>query len=164
MAHETFLDFWKASHKHLRDARELIQPPTFDPMVAGNATRHLRGGWYLGGYAIECVFKTYLITTVLDVSRSGATLTSACTTLRKRGKDVPDLLSAGGHRLSLLYGLTDLDDRLPTDQVFRRRLGISQRWTHLMRYDPTLPKREDALSYVEAVGEVHGQVIRLHGS
>ena len=59
----------KSGTRRLRDAEELLEPPTLDPKERGAETRHLSGAVYLAGYGVECLLKAYLISRRSGCSR-----------------------------------------------------------------------------------------------
>ena len=103
-------EYHQSGLRRLRDAEELLQPPTLLPNESGAETRHLRGAMYLAGYAVECALKEYLLAQDSEVSLAGW--------LEKRrasDREAPNLLSAEGHDIALLISLTDLEQRLDND-------------------------------------------------
>ncbi len=102
----------KSAGRRLRDAEELLQPPSVALEEQGAKTRHLRGAIYLAGYAIECILKAYII----SQSASAMSLADAIEERRQAGEQMPNILGADGHNLRLLLSLTDLEGSLTTDE------------------------------------------------
>ncbi len=140
-------EFVKSGPRRLRDAEELLQPPTLNPTEQGADTRHLRGAVYLAGYGVECLLKAYIISRQANCAH----LSDARDEIRK-SKDIRDICSAAGHDLRYLLSLTDLEARL--DEPKRRQMGICFKWSSTGRYDPRPVTREDATARVEAARNI----------
>jgi hypothetical protein len=154
--YEGISQFVKAAERRLRDAEELLQPPTLAPQEQGAETRHLRAAVYLAGYAIECILKVYIIQ-----QQGVKTLTAAVDALRKAGKNVPDLNSTIGHHLQRLLSLTDLERQLDNERERKKDWNICLKWRSNWRYDPTSPTRANAEEFVKAVRSVYAWVKAL---
>lgn len=148
--------FRKVAPRHLRDAEELLQPPSLAPQERGAAGRHLRAAVYLAGYAVECILKAY----VISRQPSATTLTQAVEARRAAGEGIPNVLGAEGHRLPLLLSLTDLEAILATDHQRQRDWGICSKWKVSWRYDPNLPTASFAVEFVGATRDVYQWIQR----
>ena len=137
-------EYIKSGVRRLRDAEELLQPPTLHPKEYGADTRHLRGAVYLAGYGIECLLKAYLISRQENCSR----LSEARDALRASGLLIRDICSAAGHDLRYLLSLTDLEARM--DSKKQRQMSLSAKWSSSWRYDPRAVTRNDADTRIEA--------------
>ncbi len=148
-------EYHQSGLRRLRDAEELLQPPTLLPNESGAETRHLRGAMYLAGYAVECALKEYLL------AKDNAVSLAAW--LEKRsasGRDTPHLLSAEGHDITLLISLTDLEQRLDNDTDRKKDWGICCRWKSTWRYDPKTPSFAFAFEFVVAARRFYQWVLR----
>src|SRR5258708_3272763 len=138
--------FIKAARARLDDGFRLLE------RNEGARVIHTRGAMYLGGYALECALKVYIIQ-----SERANTLTEAVDRLRQkeRGRQerrrIPDLATAAGHRLSLLLALTNLEGQIEHGSTLWRQLQLSFQWQSNWRYDPTQPSEEDARTFLTAV-------------
>src|SRR5687768_16647699 len=135
-------EFIKAARCRLDDAKRLLE-------YGENAgKRHTRGAMYISGYALECALKVYII------QAAGArTLSEAVDTLRSKAvaradaREIPDLNTSAGHRLSLLYGLTDLSGMVKHGSGLWRRIQSTFRWQSDWRYDPSQPELREAKDF-----------------
>jgi len=78
----------------------------------GAGERHLRAAVYLAGYAIECILKVYIISRVAGA----VSLAGAIEDRRAMGEQIPNILGAEGHRLTILLSLTDLETYLMDEE------------------------------------------------
>ncbi len=99
--YDDIIHFRKAGLQRLRDAEELLQPPSITPNVSEASTRHLRGAMYLAGYGIECVLKEYIISPTPPARSLGKALEIR----EASGKSAFDLYSSAGHNLTGLLAL-----------------------------------------------------------
>ena len=134
----------KSGIRRLRDAEELLQPPTLHPREQGADTRHLRGAVYLSGYGTECLLKAYLISRQPNCAR----LAEVRDAIRAGGNPIRDICGEAGHDLRYLLSLTDLEARMDIEKL--RWMGLSARWSSSGRYDPRSVSREDADARIEA--------------
>lgn len=142
-------DFAKSGPHRLKDAEELMEPPTADAARSDAATRHLRGAMYLAGYAVECLLKAYLI------QQEGCRyLSDAQQRINARrqsaGKEpIRDIArTASGHSLGYLLGLTDLESQQGFDVKLWGRLT---EWKPAWRYDPAPSAPDAARAFLEDV-------------
>ena len=145
----------KSAARRLRDAEELLQPPSLALEEQGAETRHLRGAVYLAGYAVECILKAYII----SQSGSAMSLADVVEERKQAGEQMPNILGADGHNLSLLLSLTDLEERLTTDE-HKKDWGTCVKWKSTWRYDPNPPTARFASEIVIAVRNVYRWVER----
>jgi hypothetical protein len=146
-------EFRKVASHRLRDAQELLQPPTLDPNGGNRSTRHLRGAMYLAGYAVECILKAYLI----DMYRPLSTLAQVDAKLRRLDAALPNLLSAEGHRIAVILRHTDLE--VYQGDLQRLQFGqIASVWNVEMRYDPSSPARPRAVQHVSVAEDLYNWV------
>lgn len=137
-------EFVKSGRRRLRDAEELLAPPSIDPDEAGADTRHLRGAAYLAGYGVECLLKAYIISRQEGCRR----LFQARDVLNRDRGPIRDICGASGHDVRYLLSLTDLETRMGEDKL--RQMEYCARWSSSWRYDPRPIKREDAETRVKA--------------
>lgn len=137
-------EYVKSGSRRLRDAEELLQPPTLHPKEQGADTRHLRGAIYLSGYGVECLLKAYII----SCQRGGSRLSEARDAIRASGNPIRDICGEAGHDLRYLLSLTDLEARMDPEKL--RQMSLSAKWSSSWRYDPRRVSREDADARVEA--------------
>ena len=153
--HDGLSQYRKAAARRLRDAEELLQPPSLASEEQGADTRHLRGAVYLAGYAVECVLKAYII----SQAASAMSLAEAGEERRRAGEQVPNILGADGHDLRLLLSLTDLEERF-TDNARKRDWSLCMKWKPAWRYDPKPPTATFALEFMGAVKRIYQWVER----
>ena len=153
--HDGKTEFIKAAAARLRDAEELLQPPTLSPNERGADTRHLRSTMYLARYSVECVLKAYIIS-----QSKVSTLTEALDRRRAAGEQIGNIMGAEGHRLSLLLTLSGLDTLLNNETELKKDCGTCCKWDSTWRYDPVNPKRGEAEGFMLAVRRVHDWVKR----
>ena len=146
--YDGFSEYRKVAKRRMRDAEELLQPPSLAAAEQGAETRHLRAAVYLAGHAVECILKAYLI----DRQPPAQTLSEAVTIRRAAGEVVPNILGDEGHRLPLLLVLTQLEPFLIANEDRRRDWGVCSKWKSTWRYDPISPSREFAAEFVAASG------------
>ena len=144
----------KAAARRLQDAEELLQPPSTHPNVQGADTRHLRAAEYLAGYAVECILKVYIISRVAGA----VSLAGAIEERRATGEQIPNILGAEGHRLTLLLSLTDLEAYL-VDEERKKDWSICVKWKSTWRYDPN-PPDDNAAEFVSAIRRIYRWVER----
>lgn len=137
-------EYVKSGIRRLRDAEELLQPPTLNPKEQGAGTRHLRGAVYLAGYGVECLLKAYLISRQRNCFR----LSEARDAMRAAGNPIRDICGEAGHDLRYLLSLTDLEACMDAGQL--RQMSLSAKWSSSWRYDPRPVAREDAAARIEA--------------
>ncbi len=160
--HDGIGEYRKAGARRLRDAQELLEPPSLEPHEQGAQTRHLRAAVYLAGHAVECVLKAYLISR----QASALTLLQAVSARRAQGESLPNILSVpnilgeDGHRLDLLLTLSGLEGLLLTNKGRQQDWGICFKWKSPWRYDPTVPSREYATEYIDAADRFCEWVLR----
>ncbi len=94
----------------------------------------------LAGYAVECILKVYIISRVASAN----SLAEAITKRRDAGEEIPNILSAEGHKLLTLLSLTDLEARFGDDER-KKDWSLCVKWKSTWRYDPEPPKTADAL-------------------
>ena len=140
----------KAAARRLRDAEELLQPPTVDAYEHGSETRHLRAAVYLAGYAIECILKVYLISQVAVAN----TLSDVIEARRATGEQFPNILGTDGHRLDILVSLTDLEAQFGNEKR-KRDWSLCVKWKSTWRYDPNPPTEIFAFEFVAAVRRIY---------
>lgn len=145
----------KAAARRIKDAEELLQPPTVDAREQGAETRHLRAAVYLAGYAVECILKVYLISQVASAN----SLSDAVEARRAMGEQLPNLLGAEGHRLDVLLSLTDLEAQF-SDEERRQDWSLCVKWKSTWRYDPNPPPATFAFEFVAAVRRIYRWVER----
>jgi hypothetical protein len=157
--HDGKSDLIKAAVSRLQDAERLLEISSASQRKPKGEKSHTRGAMYLAGYAIECVLKVYIIQ-----AQRANTLTEAVSKLRAveqtrpNPRDIPDLNSTAGHRLSVLLGLTDLAKYVEQDTALRRDWNLSFQWQSTWRYDPHQPELEDAKEFVSAVRKVYNWI------
>ena len=137
-------EYVKSGLRRLRDAEELLQPPTLHPQEQGADTRHLRGAVYLAGYGVECLLKAYIISR----QRNCVRLSEARDAIRAGGYPIRDICGEAGHDLRYLLSLTDLEAAMNPEKL--RQMSLSARWSSSSRYDPRPVSREDADARIEA--------------
>lgn len=137
-------EYVKSGPRRLRDAEELLQPPTLHPKEHGADTRHLRGAVYLAGYGVECLLKAYLISRQPNCTR----LSEARDAIRASGNPIRDICGEAGHDLRYLLSLSDLEARMDAEKL--RWMSLSARWSSSGRYDPRPVSREDAGARIAA--------------
>lgn len=151
--YDSIYDFRKVAIHRLRDAFELLEPPSRDVNTSDASSRHLRGSMYLAGYAVECILKAYLI----GMHSPLKTLSEVDLKLRKNDPEMPNLLSAQGHSISTILRFTDLEAY--QDALQRRQFGqIAGSWNVDMRYDPASPPRTAAVEHVRVASELYNWV------
>lgn len=144
----------KAAARRLRDAEELLEPPSLASQEQGAGERHLRAAVYLAGYAIECILKVYIISRVAGA----VSLAGAIEDRRAMGEQIPNILGAEGHRLTILLSLTDLETYL-MDEERKKDWSICVKWKSAWRYDPN-PPTDNAWEFVSAVRRIYHWVER----
>src|SRR5580658_20043 len=128
--HDGLADFRLAAAQRLKDAEELLEPPTLEPNGPLATRRHLRGAMYLAGYAVECITKAYLISMHAPLN----TLSDVDAKLRRTTPEMPNLLSASGHSIEVVVRFTDLAAEQNEHQ--RRSLGfVASEWSTDLRYN-----------------------------
>ena len=145
----------KVAARRLKDAQELLQPPSIDADEQGADTRHLRAAVYLAGYAVECILKVYIISQAAPAT----SLAGAVEARRALGEQIPNLLGAEGHRLDILLALTDLETRFVSNER-KRDWSLCVKWKSTWRYDPDPPARTFAFEFVAAVRRLYRWVER----
>lgn len=149
--YDGILQFRSVGIRRLRDAEELLQPPTIDPYSSDANTRHLRTAVYLAGYSIECVLKEYIISR----TPPAMTLDEALRIRAEKGLSVISVNSAEGHNLSALLKLTDLEASIFSEKKVTTNWHICLGWRSTWRYDPDPPTRQNAEAFVEATRNVY---------
>lgn len=149
---ETQPEYALASQQQLRDAAELLQPPSLDPTSPDALTRHLVGAMYLAGYAVECSLKEFLLRkfSPLATPAPGSSVTfddvlpQVDAALGRKLKDL--------HSLSDLWLATGLDAR---DTTMTANLGACSIWRVDWRYRPPAARaRSDAEQLVSAASDL----------
>ena len=132
-------DYIKSGLRHLRDAEELMQPPTLLPKQEDAARRHLNGAVYLAGYSVECFFKAYIITQeakrgtplYLSLARDAINARNA----RAGLPPIRDICAGGvGHDLNYLFIISKVGDLWSREK--RQQFGLCAKWSSEWRYDP----------------------------
>lgn len=142
-------DFVKSGPRRLRDAEELMEPPTRAAQGSDADQRHLRAAMYLAGYAVECLLKAYLID-----QEECQSLAEAQKRINRRRQSqgqeaIPDIAhTSAGHNIGLLVGLTDLAERPGYDP---RLWGRVDQWKSTWRYIPDSPDRVKAEKFMSDV-------------
>ena len=146
---DTVQEYRRSGARRLEDARELLEPPTFDPQRSDAERRHLRGAMYLAGYAVECLLKAYLIQL-----NEAQTLKAAVETINQRRMHqglagIENIArSAAGHKIEYLLQLTDL----PQFPDFDRELwGRLAQWSSSWRYETDAVPRARAAEFLDDV-------------
>ncbi len=145
---DTIQDYKRSAVKRLEDAKELLEPPTFDPQRSDADHRHLRGAMYLAGYAAECLVKAYLIQHM-----NAQTLAAAVDILnqqrRQQGKEPVEQIArtAAGHKILYLLQLTDLPQYPAYDPMWAR---VAQ-WRSSWRYETDPVARADTENFLKDV-------------
>jgi len=101
-------EFVKSGQQRLRDAEELLQPPTLDSKEGQPQDRHLGGADYLAGYGIECLLKAYII----HKHPPCLTLTEAMEQRHSAGVFAQNLTGKAGRNLAYLLRLTNPEGRM----------------------------------------------------
>lgn len=139
-----------ASQQQLRDASELLEPPTLDPTGCDAMTRHLVGAMYLAGYAVECGLKEFLLrkfghlaTPAPGTQVTFDLITSHVATAAGKHPRNLDL-----HSLSDLWNATGLATR---DVTMTANQGTCSIWRVDWRYRPPAGTlRQEAEEFVQA--------------
>ncbi|MCE5240368.1 hypothetical protein LLH23_18030 [bacterium] len=149
---ETQAEYQLASQQQLRDAAELLQPPSLDPGGADAMTRHLVGAMYLAGYAVECGLKEFLL------RRFGPLVTPAPGTGVTFDQIQPHVDAALGKKLKDLHSLTDLWNATGLSMrstTMTANLGACAIWRVDWRYRPPANRaRVDAEQLVNAASDL----------
>lgn len=147
---ETVRDFRRAADNRLGDALELIEKPTRDSQRSDANRRHLRGAMYLGGYAVECLLKAYLIRQTNMQTLAEATDILDLKQAEQGGSPTKNIRrSAAGHKIAYLLSLTDLPkERAVYDAKLWGRLG---EWQSSWRYETDAVELETALAFLSDV-------------
>ncbi len=143
--------FIKAALDRLKDAEELLAPPSRDPAVSDASRRHLRAAMYLAGYSVECILKAYIISRVPNAN----SLSIAIQRRRDSGEEIPEIQGNAGHNLVTLMNLTDLEPQVLTDKEIAKDRNVCIKWKSTWRYDPAAPERQQAEDFVSAVKRFH---------
>lgn len=138
----------KSGTRRLRDAEELLEPPTLDPNEHGAETRHLQGAVYLAGYGVECLLKAYLISRHPGCVK----LSEVRDAIQKSGLPIRDICGVAGHDLRYLSSLTDLEARM--DSAKLRQMSFCAKWSSVLRYDARSVKCEDAEDRIKAARRI----------
>lgn len=146
-------EFVKSGQQRLRDAEELLQPPTLVSKEGSSQERHLRGADYLAGYGIECLLKAYII----HKHPPCLTLTEASEQMRTAGVPVQNLTGKAGHNLAYLLKLTGLEGRMSPNH--RQDISLCAKWSSEWRYNPNSAQREDVEARVAAARRLVNWVI-----
>ena len=137
-------EFVKSGQQRLRDAEELLQPPTLISKEGRPQERHLRGADYLAGYGIECLLKAYII----HKHPPCVTLSDVQQQMRSLGGPVQNLSSKAGHNLVYLLSLTNLEGRMSA--THKRDMVLCAKWSSEWRYNPYSAPRLDVEERVAA--------------
>ena len=142
-------DYVKSGPRRLKDAEELMEPPTADAQRSDASTRHLRGAMYLAGYAVECYLKAYLIEQEGCLYLSDAQKRINECRQRAGREPIRDIAhSASGHSIGYLLGLTNLEMQHGFEVKLWGRLA---EWKASWRYDPSLATRTEAEAFLKDV-------------
>lgn len=147
---DTIADYRHAAQARLQDARELMEPPTFDVERSDASRRHLRGAMYLAGYAVECLLKAFLIRQMSSQTLGEA---SAALDRQRKRRGLPPikniLRTAAGHQIAYLVTLTGLAQNAPD---FDARLwGRLAEWQSSWRYESDPVRVETAQDFLDDV-------------
>lgn len=149
---DTIQDYRRSATRRLEDARELLEPPTFDAQRSDADRRHLRGAMYLAGYAAECLVKAYLIQHM-----NAPTLVAAVDALnnqrQQRGLEPVERIarSAAGHKILYLLQLTNLPQYSGYDPKAWARVA---QWRSSWRYETDTVPRNEADGFMDDVQAV----------
>ncbi len=140
-------DYAEAGRMRLRDAQELLQPPTFLPDDKMALTRHLRGAVYLAGYAVECALRAYII-----VAAKTETFSEA---IRMRCAAGEKLDFGGGrsHNLRLLLLASGLMPTVELDPILLKAWQYCQKWGPDQRYRGMWAGKIDAKRKITAMAQ-----------
>ena len=158
MKYDSEGELLKAGLRRLRDAQELLEDPTLNPNSGDAGHRHLRGAYYLAGYAVECVLKVYIMRLLAARSRQSVLNWSiAIDHLASRQTSV-DLSGKRSHSLPLLLKLAELEAQFSGDRTMERNWRTCQAWDYNARYDGPLPNRAYAERFVAACEGAHNWI------
>ncbi len=147
--HDRLSDFVKSGPRRLKDAEEMMEPPTADAARSDARIRHLRGAMYLAGYAVECLLKAYLIEQEGCRSLSEAQMVINARRTRQSQLPIQRIAnSAAGHSIYYLVGLTDISTLPGYDGALWGRLAA---WTTAWRYEHNVPAQHDAERFLRDV-------------
>jgi hypothetical protein len=107
---------------------------------------------YLGGYAIEGVLKTFLISRYSPLTR----LSEVRDRMQENDAQLPDICGARGHDLALLWELSGLQGR--STPIVRAAFGECHRWSSNWRYNPEPATRAEASRFVWAARTLYNWV------
>ncbi len=149
---DTIQDYRRSASRRLKDAKELLQPPTFDPQRSDSERRHLRGAMYLAGYAAECLLKAYLIQFMSTQTLGAAVNAMNLQRQQKNLEPVENIArSAAGHKILYLLRLTDLS----TSPGYDPQLwGRAAQWRSSWRYETDAISHAAAQEFVDDVQSV----------
>ena len=133
----------RSGQMRLRDAEELLQPPTLFPQESGANRRHHIAACYLAGYSVECSLKMFLL-----IENQETSLSSLLSKWEREGRVVPNLIGKEGHQLNTLIGLTSLERLLDTETILKQEWGTCLRWKSTWRYTTQLPQGLEAHLFV----------------
>ena len=115
--------FWRVAHQRYADARQIHE--RLDRYTAAT---------YLGGYAVECIMKTLIISRTPPAERSAV---------------------VAGFRGSIAHNFDHLRDRLrqrnvifPTTLI--EPLALARAWSTNLRYDPRQGNKEESAAFLRA--------------
>lgn len=151
MDFDGYSELLKTAPKRLKDARELLESPTFEADASDAGIRHLRTACYLAGYAVECILKVYGIM-VLD-ARSGSHVQRWDEVIKHWSAQAPPLKLEGkhSHDLNKLRTAAGLEGEMDGDETAKQNWGICKKWDYNQRYNPRpLEQRQRAVEFVEA--------------
>ena len=155
MEYDGLTDFIKAGRRHLADARELLEMPTYRPSAPDAGHRHLRAAIYLAGYAVECALKAYIISRTARCSSWREVLAYRSET----GAAAPGLRGAESHNLRRLAAVAGLLSGLQADPPLRDQWMACRKWDVNWRYHPQhFAGRSDARDMVDAAVMIHDWV------
>ena len=156
MEYDGHSELLKAAPKRLADAWELIEKPTREPQRSDAAYRHLCGAYYLAGYAVECVLKTYIILLLNErEAKHIARWLDVINHFGESGSSV-DLTGRHSHDLGRLLMVAELAPAVDSDPHMKATWGRCIKWDYSARYRPDyMLDRERVGAFVEACESVY---------
>lgn len=146
-------DLQKAALKRLKDARELLEPPTYERAGADADHRHLCAAEYLAGYAVECALKAAIIHRT--EARQGRWTKRWSQVLALRQGRKPDLSGANSHDLDALLAVSQLEGELRAYQAMWESWSTCRKWKPAWRYRSQPVAREHATGMVQACEDAY---------
>lgn len=148
----------KAGRRRLRDAQELLERPTRDPHGSDADHRHLRGAYYLAGYAVECVLKVYIIRLLDSRTKERVTRWSLAIEYLANSQMKLELAGKRSHSLPLLLTAAELEPDMSGDRATERSWRTCQGWDYNARYDGPGPDRASTERFVVACEATHNWI------